>query len=152
MPRQDSTHQPLPVRDPFRSTLRTFLSKAVALLLLCLLVGALCAAVTSLVPLSGAAYGLLVAGLFTVGIYALTRLFRGDQESDAPRPWWRMTGRPTAALLLGLFFLFNGLDPAFGGQGLLGRLQNLPYLVLAGLYLHTGVRLVRQDGWRPPRP
>lgn len=41
-----------------------------------------------------------------VCIYGLTRIFRAEGETPAPRPWWQMTGRPTAAFILALYYSF----------------------------------------------
>lgn len=36
------------------------------------------------------------------------RTFRGPDESDAPRAWWRMTGTPVWAYTFGAIFLVSG--------------------------------------------
>jgi hypothetical protein len=53
----------------------------------------------------------IIANVFSLGaIYFATRIFRVKEELLlAPRPWWKLTGRPRAGFVLG----------AYGGAGLL---------------------------------
>lgn len=65
-------------------------------LLLTLLVAASAGATASMV--------FLVMAVCLVVLY-LTRTFRGEHESDAPRPWWRMTAAPTSGFVFGTVFI-----------------------------------------------
>ncbi|WP_346846163.1 hypothetical protein [uncultured Rothia sp.] len=53
------------------------------------------------------------ANMFISGgfIYFLTRIFRTPGETPEPRPWWQMTGRPTAAFFMAVLFLSTLLIP-----------------------------------------
>ncbi|MFC6355249.1 hypothetical protein [Luethyella okanaganae] len=59
----------------------------------------------------GAGY-LLTGTLLLLGIYALTRFFRGGNESDEPREWWRMTAYPLAGYVLAVWFAAQAVSMA----------------------------------------
>ncbi|GAA1047104.1 hypothetical protein [Rothia amarae] len=96
-----------------------------------------------------------------VCIYGLTRIFRAEGETPAPRPWWQMTGRPTAAFILALYFLAGFLVPAavFIGLLLTGSLLNsllsnfngwnlakaVIYIALGTLYYFTWWKLRKNN-------
>lgn len=99
----------------------------------------------------------VVSGIY---IYFLTRIFRAEGETPAPRPWWQMTGRPTAAFWLALYFgLFSGVALVLelveffsGGKfsgNLLGDSVNilgmLVSVVLGALYYLTWGRLRKSN-------
>lgn len=135
-------------RDPFSRTFRSFLAKTGGIVVMLLLVTALQMILSiwnSPVPLNNALTSVFVG----IGCYALTRLFRGDLEGDAPRPRWRMTGRPTAGFLLGLYFLASGIVRLWTGYDAASRCDLLPLAALGLLYLYSSVRLVREEGFRP---
>lgn len=103
----------------------------------------------------------IYVAVVAVCIYGLTRIFRTEGETPAPRPWWQMTGRPTAAFILALYFLLTGL---FGGllvvligfltgaanfQNLTwhfdGILQSMPNTFLGTLYYFTWWKLRKNN-------
>src|SRR3954454_14243375 len=49
-------------------------------------------------------------------VLILSRLFRGENESDAPRPWWRMTAYPTAGYVLAVWFFVQAIGSASAGM------------------------------------
>jgi hypothetical protein len=125
-------------------------------------------AVAQVVSLAGGALGALEAAeniLFLLAFLYGARIFRGSDEAlAAPRPWWKMTSKPTLSRRLGILFAFLttlyladitlGLSPdprlnkAFGGPEQLGiAIQSLLlYAVLAVLYINSGIRLKRLQG------
>ncbi|MBT2484416.1 MULTISPECIES: hypothetical protein [unclassified Microbacterium] len=45
-----------------------------------------------------------------IGLFALcARFFRGPQESDAPRPWWRVAATARASAILAALFAVMGV-------------------------------------------
>ncbi|ARC58564.1 hypothetical protein AS850_15860 [Frondihabitans sp. 762G35] len=110
--------------------------------------------------LAAAVASILLNGLLVVAV----RCFRVPEEDiAAPRPWWRMTGRPTAGFLLGTVYGLSGLGYAV--FAVLGRLpaattpeeavQGTPFFVVvdtlialawAVLYLRSSRRLARVGG------
>jgi hypothetical protein len=48
--------------------------------------------------------GLLRSSLAFVLVLLATRVFRVREETNAPRPWWRATGRPLAGFVIGALF------------------------------------------------
>ncbi len=56
-------------------------------------------------------------------VYGVTRVFRTPGESPDPRPWWQMTGKPTAAFWIAL----------------------VPLLLLIGGVISVGVVLLNGD-------
>ena len=52
------------------------------------------------------ASAILVLGL----VVLLTRWFRGENESDQPRAWWRMTAYPPAGFVLSAWFFLTGIS------------------------------------------
>lgn len=93
-------------------------------------------------------------------IYFLTRIFRAEGETPSPRPWWQVTGRPTAAFWLALYLgLLSGVALVFelveffsGGKlfgdflgdsvNILGMLVNV---ALGGLYYLTWWKLRKSN-------
>ena len=92
------------------------------------------------------------------------RVFRGRGEAiDPPRPWWRMTARPTLSRRLGILFLVltvwtavgtilatigvpsPGPMVADGAAVVAGLIGVLEFGVIAALYLNSAVRLKRLD-------
>lgn len=95
----------------------------------------------------------LQALIFFAGIYFLSRIFRGANESEAPRPWWKMTGGlPTAVLMVVLLFPRGGWEQ---GANLASRsaemmlMSNLVayglQVVLLALYLGNLIYHIRQS-------
>jgi hypothetical protein len=90
------------------------------------------------------------------------RVFRGRGEAiEPPRPWWRMTARPTLSRRLGILFLVLtvltvmdivlsaiGVSPrrpavADGAMVVVAITGVLEFGVIAALYLNSAVRLKR---------
>jgi hypothetical protein len=99
--------------------------------------------------------------------YVGTRIFRGRGEPiEPPRPWWKMTARPTLSRRLGILFVFGvvcafvlgilsvaGIDPSPREPTPLVYAIDaaLFYGVLAFFYLNSAVRLKRA-GVQPLEP
>ncbi|RUQ21773.1 hypothetical protein [Kocuria sp. HSID16901] len=132
-----------PVRDPTTRRVRSGLSKA-------LLILASLAIAVALGTIVGPAAGsdvTLVSWIIEIPlIYVLTRIFRGANESDAPRPWWQLTARSTASLMLGgvpgfwvvIYLLFVPNLP------MVDKLLGLVCLAPCVMYLHSWYRLIRR--------
>jgi uncharacterized membrane protein YfcA len=100
--------------------------------------------------------GILRAFLVVVLVLLATRVFRSKSEPDnAPRPLWRMTGRPLAGWVLGVLlgltalgFVIAGLGieltpaahSARGGEPVIVVIAVL-FAALAVLYLTSSIRL-----------
>ena len=82
-------------------------------------------------------------GIVVVLVLILTRLFRGENESDAPRQWWRMTAYPTAGYVLavGFFVQAIGSTTAMLTPGYVGWVSGIVSLSLAVAYLNSAIRL-----------
>ena len=90
--------------------------------------------------------------LVVTAVYVGVRAFRGEGEEIAPsRPWWRMSAKPTASFVLASYFIVRS---AFSAAALFWALASgwvdLMWILLciadpliAGLYLNSGIRLVR---------
>lgn len=61
--------------------------------------------------LGGAPVGaVVVVAAFSAWIIIGARLFRiEDEPLDAPRPWWRLTGRPAAGFVIAALFALQAL-------------------------------------------
>lgn len=116
--------------------------------------------VNSLVlPVVPPTVGRLVGVALMVLLFAgAVRTFRGRGEPVAPpRPWWRMTARPTAGFLLGSFFALNvvwGLVSTIVGLPGVERLSFWDVIPLAGgaLFLNSSIRLLRFPPATVPDP
>lgn len=86
--------------------------------------------------------------IFFAWAYGATRIFRGSEELViTPRPWWRMTARPTAGFLLGIACAALAGDAVVymvGEPGWLWGTGIAFYAVLAALYLGSSIRLVSE--------
>lgn len=113
---------------------------------------------------------LVGTALDVVALLFGARVFRGRGEAiEPPRPWWRMTARPTLSRRLGILFLvlsavgFINLGlAAIGVPALRTTLSDgvsvsslilgaLEFAVFTFLYLNSAVRLKRL-GVPPPEP
>ncbi|WP_020075938.1 hypothetical protein [Cryocola sp. 340MFSha3.1] len=77
-------------------------------------------------------------------VLVLSRLFRGENESDAPRSWWRMTARPPAGYALGCWFgaqAIASITTALLDDGWIGWTGGVVSLSIAALYLNSAIRL-----------
>jgi len=91
-------------------------------------------------------HGVLSSVIQFAIVYLTTRVFRGlTEERLPPRPWWRMTAKPTAGVLLGLFFTIEALicvrDFATGGSAAFYVTGVIEYAALATLYFVSSARL-----------
>ena len=109
------------------------------------------------VPLAAIGYELGFAWAtvaLVAAVVVAARTFRGAGESDAPRPWWKMTSTRGSALLLSAFFLIQGVAASFGAFGMpdrtLALVGGVVALVIAGFYLHSALRVQqRAEGGVP---
>jgi hypothetical protein len=130
-----------PVRDPWVWRVRTFVGKLAAVLASCV-VASLAAGGAEL--LADVDNQMIFWFVFAPLIYGLTRVFRGADESDAPRSWWRMTARPTASLMLGgvpAFWILLKMMTTEVSSGEL--IAALPVLGLCALYLNSALYLMK---------
>jgi hypothetical protein len=106
-------------------------------------------AIASVAPdLAVTAVLILVAAAIVLG----ARMFRVPGEPvDAPRPWWKATGRTTLSLVLGIvafIFLPNQLLPLLFASVTEQPGEPITYsapaftLLFAAFYLHSGIRQV----------
>jgi uncharacterized membrane protein YfcA len=100
--------------------------------------------------------GILRSALLLVLVLLAARLFRTAAEPDAPRPLWRMTGRPTAGFVLGIVLAifaigFIGIASQVGTSAAFASLRSqqastvaatVVFIALAVLYITSSIRLV----------
>ncbi len=70
------------------------------------------------IPVGPGGGGILRSALAFVLILFGTRLFRGPDEDNSPRTWWRMTERVPAGVVLGTLFALVAIFSAVGYVGL----------------------------------
>ncbi len=70
------------------------------------------------IPVGPGGGGILRSTLTFVLILFGTRLFRGPDEDNSPRAWWRMTERVPAGVVLGTLFALVAIISATGYVGL----------------------------------
>ena len=119
---------------------------------------------------------LLTTSAFDVAALLLgARLFRGRGEAiEPPRPWWRMTARPTLSRRLGILFVvlavFGAVATVLTGVGVYALSPGVPlgeavfgsmigvleFTAIAYLYLNSAVQLKRlgvpSKAPKAPRP
>ena len=97
--------------------------------------------------------------MLAFGVYVGTRIFRGQGEDVAPpRPWWRMSARPTASFVLAAFFFVRSVFATIVAVDAISYgWIDLQFLALCAVdplifaaYLNSGIRLARMQ--RPPEP
>jgi hypothetical protein len=84
------------------------------------------------------------SGIVLVFVLVLSRLFRGENESDEPRPWWRMTAYPTAGYVLAGWFLLQAVAAMTSSAlavGPAGWVSGIVSLILAVAFLASAIRL-----------
>ena len=100
-----------------------------------------CAAVylVAAIPVGSAGAGILRSGLAFVLVLVGTRLFRGaDEDPNAPRLWWRMTGGVRSGVVLGMIFALVAIISGSGFVGLsLSTLAKQSSAVLPPLLVNT---------------
>ncbi|MGM1017861.1 MAG: hypothetical protein ACQEW8_10025 [Actinomycetota bacterium] len=83
-----------------------------------------------------------VALLSAVAVAA--RTFRGAEESDAPRPWWKMTSTRGSGILLSVLFFVHSVTTSFGAaesaNPALALIGGSLALLVAALYLNSAIR------------
>jgi hypothetical protein len=72
----------------------------------------------AVIPVGPGGAGILRSALAFILILLGARVFRGANEDDSPRPWWRMTARMQAGNVLGALFALIALLSAVGYVGL----------------------------------
>ena len=78
-------------------------------------------------------------------VVVAARTFRAAAESDAPRPWWKMTGGRGSGVLLSALFFFQGIVTCCGATAS----SNPPFaliggavaLVVAAFFLNSAIRI-----------
>lgn len=97
---------------------------------------------------SGSGWGVAAGVLIMVaGVAWLTRSFRGGDESDAPREWWRMTASPAAGYVLSAWFLLQAIGTALtpaSGAVTAAVFSAAASGGIAVAYLNSSVRLTAQ--------
>lgn len=81
-------------------------------------------------------------------VLVLSRLFRGEHESDTPRRWWRMTAYPAAGFVLTGWFLLQAISAMAAAAVLAGPAgwsSGTVSLVLAIAYANSAIRLTAID-------
>ncbi|MFB8187875.1 hypothetical protein ACFC14_01040 [Microbacterium sp. NPDC055988] len=72
------------------------------------------------------------------------RTFRGREESDAPRPWWKMTSTRAGGIVLSALFLIQGVVTSLGAlqspNPPLVFVGGATWLTVAALYLSSAIR------------
>ena len=84
-------------------------------------------------------------GIVVVLVLVLTRLFRGENESDAPRRWWRVTAHPTAGYLLAIWFLLQAIGSMTAPMSVFGSaryVSGIVSLIIGAAYLNSAIRLI----------
>jgi hypothetical protein len=144
------TNQPAASRAP---RLRPWYLKLVYVVASCLLVYLIAA-----IPVGPGGGGILRSALAFILILLGSRVFRGPDEDDTPRPWWRMTARVPAGVVLGSLCALVAIVSAVGYVGLVVStiahkdVVDLPALlvnavlaaILSYLYFGSSLRLVRE--------
>jgi len=81
------------------------------------------------------AAALVAAGLTLALVVFCARRFRGEEESDAPRAWWRLSSTPVTGFVLGVLFAAPSVvaiptspDAAFVGVSILYALIGLAFI------------------------
>lgn len=78
-------------------------------------------------------------------VVVAARTFRGTGESDAPRPWWKMTSTRGSGILLSVLFFVQGATASIGAFASpsppLAVTGGAVALIIAILYLNSAVRV-----------
>ena len=97
--------------------------------------------------------------MLAFGVYVGTRIFRGQGEEIAPpRPWWRMSARPTASFVLAAVFAVRSAFAAIAAvNAIVYGWMDLEFLALCAVdpliftgYLNSGIRLARAQSLTEP--
>ena len=93
------------------------------------------------------------SGIVLLLVLVLARLSRGENESDEPRKWWRMTAYPTAGFVLSGWFVLQTIGIATSSMfsaSSAGWARGVVSVILAALYLISAIRLAALDRSRDP--
>jgi hypothetical protein len=112
------TNQPVASRIP---RIRHWYAKLAYVVVSCVLVYLIAA-----IPAGAGGPGILRSALAFVLIVLGARLFRGADEDDSPRAWWRTTARVPAGVALGSLFALVALLSVAAYVGL--SVSNLPHM------------------------
>lgn len=78
-------------------------------------------------------------------VLVAARTFRGAAESDAPRPWWKMTSTRGGGALLGALFFIQGVTASLGSFASpnppLAVIGGVLALIVSALYLNSAIRI-----------
>jgi len=96
-------------------------------------------------PIARTGWGVVASSaIILVMVLVLTRMFRGENESDAPRTWWRVTADAPAGFVLSAWFFvqtIGSLSVLAEQPPLAVWASALVSLVIAAAYLHCAIRL-----------
>ncbi|MGO4533775.1 hypothetical protein [Leifsonia sp. 2MCAF36] len=84
------------------------------------------------------------SGIVLLLVLVSSRTFRGENEPDAPRSWWRMTAHPPAGYALACWFgaqAIASVTSATLADGSVGLVGGIVSLTIAALYLNSAIRL-----------
>ncbi|BDI21795.1 hypothetical protein [Herbiconiux sp. L3-i23] len=105
--------------------------------------------------LFGVASGFATAGVYAiafgltlVAIVVLSRFFRSTTEENAPRPMWRLTGRPVAGYVIAGIAVAQAFSIAVipDGPPVEARIVAITfYAIVAVGYLQSSIRLTRRE-------
>ncbi|UTT38955.1 hypothetical protein NMP99_13180 [Glutamicibacter mishrai] len=96
--------------------------------------------------LVGEAFGFALAAVAQlIAVLALVRHFRGDNESNASRPLWRMTAYPAFGFVLASLWTLQGLGLLIAPTGNVGWVQYGAAAIILGmaaLFANSSFKLV----------
>lgn len=100
------------------------------------------------IPLAAISYELGFAWAviaLVAAVVVAARTFRGVGESDAPRPWWKMTSTRGSGILLSVLFFAQGTTASIGAFASpsppLAVTGGVVALIIAVLYLNSSIRV-----------
>lgn len=78
-------------------------------------------------------------------VVVAARTFRGPAESDAHRPWWKMTSTRGSSNLLSVLFFIQGVSVSLGAlaspKPLFAVIGGVVALLVAAFYLNSAIRI-----------
>lgn len=102
----------------------------------------------TVIPLAAISYELGFAWAviaLVAAVVVAARTFRGVGESDAPRPWWKMTSSRGSGILLSVLFFVQGITASFGAfaspSPTLAVSGGVVALIVAVFYLNSAIRV-----------
>lgn len=111
----------------------------------------------TVIPLTPVSFGLGFAWATVAVVAAVVvaaRTFRGVGESDAPRPWWKMTSTRGSGILLSVLFFIQGITTSVGvfasPTPVLALIGGVVGLILAAFYLNSALRIQVERGQPVP--